>query len=309
MSFKNYLKIAFSNFDKMWKQLFYRIIVWAVIIALLAPFYSVIKNIVLANWNFDLFKEFAGAGLFYGKNVAITFAAVADVLISALSTLFVQYTAVGVYFALILFIVKPFLMNIGRYVISELMYGFMSSHTKHGFCSSLVRTLKKSLPYSILRTFFCLPFNAFCTASFYFLLQVNLGASFTIAMPFIFLVLGMIVLSIKQVLIMGWAPAMVVSGENVFRSFGIGLKASLRGFGGSAIFSLSAYFAFILLSFGFGVFSLVIIVPLCAIITSVFEMMNFFSCQGMRYYADKDTVLSSKKLEEQDRITKAKFLL
>ena len=309
MNFKNYLKIAFSNFDKMWKQLFYRIIVLAVIVALIAPFYSVLKNIVLSNWNLELFKELAGAGLFYGKNVAITFAAVADVLISALTTLFVQYTAVGVYIAVVLFFVRPFLMNVGRYVISELMYGYMSSHAKHGFCSSLVRTLKKSLPYSMLRTLFCLPFNAFCVASFYFLLQVNLGESFTIGMPFIFLALCIVVLSIKQVLIMGWAPAMVVSGENVFKSFGIGLKASLRGLSSSAIFAVSVYFAFILLALGFGVFSLIIIVPLCAIITSVFEMMNFFSCQGMRYYADKDTVLSSKKLEEQDRITKAKFLL
>lgn len=308
MNFINYMKISFSNFDKMWKQALFRIIVWCVVLALIAPFYNVVKDVVLSNWNFELFKEFASAGLFLGKNVAITFAAVAETLIAALTMLFTKYLAAGIYIAFILFIVRPFLMNIGRYVVSEMMYGYMSSHAKHGFCSSMIRTLKNSLAYAILRTLFCLPFNVVLAGAFYGLLLVE-GAEFAIAMPFIFLAIFTVVASLKQILIMSWAPAMVVSGENVAKAFGIGIKASFRGFGKSIAFAASVNFMGALLALGFGVFSLVIIVPLSAIITSSFEMMNFFSCQGMRYYTDKDTVLSSKKLEEQDRITKAKYLL
>ena len=103
MTFKNYLKISFANFDKTWKLIFYRIIVWAIVIGLIAPFYNVLKDIVVENWNAPLMQDFVLAGLFYGNNIAVTFISVIDVLISALTTLFTQYLAVGIYISVILF--------------------------------------------------------------------------------------------------------------------------------------------------------------------------------------------------------------
>lgn len=308
MTLKNYMKISFSNFDKTWKLVLYRLVVWAIICAMVAPCFNPIKSIAIDIWDSELFVEFAGAGLFYGKNVAITFASVASVLMVGLTKLFTNYLGVGIYLTFVFFLVRPFLMNIGRFVVNEQMYGYMSSHAKHGFCSTFIRTLAKSSQYSILRILFTLPFNAAAAIMFYFMLGAG-GHAFTIAMPFVFLMISTILLSVKQLLITGWAPAFVVSGENVFKSFGIGLKATLRGHASALVFANALYFTAILLAFGFGVFSLIIIVPSFAIITSVFEMLNYFSCQGMRYYVDRDTVLSSKKLEEQDTISKAKFLL
>lgn len=308
MTFKNYMKISFSNFDKTWKFILYRLVVWAVICAMIAPCFSCLKDIVISIWDSELFAEFAGAGLFYGKNVAVTFANVASVLLVGLTKLFTNYLGIGIYLTFVVFLVRPFLMNIGRFVVNEQMYGYMSSFAKHGFCSTFIRTLAKSSQYSILRIFFTIPFNAAAAIMFYFMLIAG-GQAFSIAMPFVFLMIATIVLSVKQLLIMGWAPAHVVSGENVFKSFGIGLKATMRGLSRSLLFSNALYFSTILLAFGFGVFSLIAIVPLFGMITSIFEMLNYFSCQGMRYYVDRDTVLSSKKLEEQDTIAKAKFLL
>lgn len=308
MTFKNYMKISFSNFDKTWKLMLYRLVVWAVVCAMIASCFNPIRRVVIDIWDGELFAEFAGAGLFYGKNVAVTFANVASVLVVGLTKLFTNNLGIAIYLTLVIFLVKPFLMNIGRFVVNEQMYGYMSSHAKHGFCSTFIRTLAKSSQYAILRLLFTLPFNGAVAVMFYFMLSAG-GHAFSIAMPFVFLMIATFVLSIKQILIMGWAPALVVSGENVFKSFGIGLKATLRGFSRTLVFSNALYFTMILLAFGFGVFSLLVIVPLFGTITSIFEMLNYFSCQGMRYYVDRDTVLSSKKLEEQDTISKAKFLL
>lgn len=308
MTFKNYMKISFSNFDKTWKMVLYRLVVWATICALAAPCFNPIKEVAIDIWDGALFAEFAGAGLFFGKSVAVTFASVASALVAGLTKLFTNYLGVGIYLTIVFFVIRPFLMNIGRFVVNEQMYGYMSSYAKHGFCSTFIRTLKKSSIYSILRLLFTLPFNAATATMFYFMLYAG-GQTFTIAMPFVFLIVATIVLSIKQVLIMCWAPAYVISGENVFRSFTIGLQATLRGIWRSLLFSIALYFTTILFALGFGVFSLLVIVPLFAIITSIFETLNYFSCQGMRYYVDRDTVLSSKKLEEQDTISKAKFLL
>ncbi len=308
MTFKNYLKISFANFDKTWKLIFYRIIVWAVVIGLIAPFYNVLKDVVVENWNASLAQDFIGAGLFYGKNIAITFAAVVDVALSALSMLFTQNLAAAIYICVVLFVLRPFFMNIGRYVVNEMMYGYMSSHAKHAFSSTWVRTMKKSSLYALFRTLFCLPFNVLCAGVFYLLLCVN-GSEFAVAMPFIFLMIATILLSIKHFLTMGWAPAMVVSGESVYSAFGIGIKAVARGGARSLLFCIATYFVAVLLALGFGVISIIVLVPIFNVVSSMFEIMNFFSCQGMRYYVDKDTILSSKKLEEQDTISKAKFLL
>lgn len=308
MTFKNYLKISFSNLGKMFKLVFFRVIVWLLVFALMAPCYVAIKDVILSNWNYDLFVELVGTGLFFGSSVTGVFAAVANVLIGALSMLFTKYLAVGIYLTIVMFIIRPFLMNIGRYVVNEMMYGYMSSHAKHSFSSVLVRTLKNSSVYSILRTLFCLPFNLAVAGTFYLLLQQP-SLEFAGAMPFVFLLIATVVLSIKQILTMCWAPATVVSGAGAVKSFGYGIKAAFRGFARSMVFAISIYFFAILLSLGLGVISLIIIVPIFVITSSIFEMMHFFSCQGMRYYVDKDTVLTSKRLEERDTISKAKFLL
>ena len=308
MNFKNYVKISLSNFSTAWKHLLYRIVVWLVVLALIAPFYSLIKEVVLANWNYDLFKEFALAGVFYGNNVTLTFAKIMELLLSVITGLFAEHLAATIYFLFILFILKPFLMNIGRYVVSETTYGYMSSHSRHGFCSSLVRTLGKSSAYSILRVLFCLPFNAIVAGAFYGLLLIK-TTGFSMFMPLAFLAIAVIVLTIKKLLIMSWAPAMVVSGENVAKSYNLGIKATFRGFGRSLAFSFAITFVSVALSLGLGVFSLVVIVPANEIISSTYETMHYFSCQGMRYYTDGETVNVSKKLEEQDKIYKLKYLL
>lgn len=308
MSFKNYLKLALANFDKTWKLVLYRVIVWVVLIALMAPCYMVVRDVALSVWNGDLFVSFAQAGLFYGQVVTTTFAKVIEVLLSFLTTLFASHLGVGIYLCVVLFFIRPIFMNVGRYVVDEMMYGFMSSHAKLGFASTFVRTLKKSLPYAFFRFLYCLPFNYAVLNAFYGLAMANWG-SYSLAMPFAFLAVAAVVLSLKHMMILGWGPAMVVYNENVFTSFRLGIKAVNRNLKVAFIFSFFTYFSLTLFALGLGPFSLIVLVPLFAVVSSMFETMFFFACQGMRYYIDEKTVLSSKKLEEQDTMSKAKFLL
>lgn len=66
---------------------------------------------------------------------------------------------------------------------------------------------------------------------------------------------------------------------------------------------------FTFLVLGFGIVSAVVFVPLYLGLNNMFEMVMFFGSQGMRYYADADTVLSPKKLEQLDNIQQTKYLL
>ena len=308
MSFKNYLKLAVANFDKTWKLVVYRVIIWLVVFALLAPFYNVIKEQILSVWNDETFISFAEAGLFYGNVVTATFANVLSLILGFLTSFFANHLAVAIYLMAVLFFLRPVLMNVGRYVVDEMMYGFMSSHAKLGFASTFVRTLKKSIPYAFFRYLYCLPFDLAVAGSFYGLLLLEWG-SYALAMPFVFLLVASLLLSIKLTFVLGWGPAMVVYNENVFTSFKLGIRAVVRNLKVAFIFSFLTYFSLTIFALGLGPFSLFVLVPLFAVVSSMFETMFFFACQGMRYYIDEKTVLSSKKLEEQDTMSQAKFLL
>ncbi len=308
MSFKNYLKLAVANFDKTWKLVVYRVIIWLVICALLAPFYNVIKEQIVNAWNDETFLSFAKAGLFYGEIVTATFVNVLSAVLTFLTSFFANHLAVAIYSMIVLFFIRPILMNVGRYVVDEMMYGFMSSYAKLGFASTFVRTLKKSIPYAFFRYLYCLPFDLATIGAFYGLLLVEWG-SYALAMPFVFLLIASLLLAIKLMFVLGWGPAMVVYNENVFVSFNLGIKAVVRNSSLAFVFSFLTYFSLTTFALGLGPFSLIVLVPLFAVVSSMFETMFFFACNGMRYYIDEKTVLSSKKLEEQDTMSQAKFLL
>lgn len=65
----------------------------------------------------------------------------------------------------------------------------------------------------------------------------------------------------------------------------------------------------IVLSVILGLYSIIIILPLISPLIHIFEMVMFFSSQGMRFYVDSDTILSPKRLEEVDKIEDAKYIL
>ena len=60
---------------------------------------------------------------------------------------------------------------------------------------------------------------------------------------------------------------------------------------------------------GFGIFSLIAVVPMFAIVTVMSEIVLFFGNHGMKYYIDSETIISPKKHEELDKINQIKFLI
>ena len=69
------------------------------------------------------------------------------------------------------------------------------------------------------------------------------------------------------------------------------------------------YILTLLLAMAIGLYSLVIILPILFPFIYIFDMVMFFSSQGMRFYVDSDTILTPKRLEEVDTIDNTKFLL
>ena len=128
-------------------------------------------------------------------------------------------------------------------------------------------------------------------------------------MPFAFVIVPAIFMAFKETFNAGWAPAKVVYNQNIAKSYSIGMRAVLRR--GAKVFSTAfiIYLLAIVLSMVLGLYAIIIILPIISPLVHIFEMVAFFSSQGMRFYVDNDTILSPKKLEEVDKIEDAKYLL
>lgn len=307
MMFKNSVKLLCANFDKVWKLLVYHILSIAVCFGLLCIFYDFYVEAGTIAFNDSNLNGVFQTGTLYGSSIANGLTAVADFVTIFFKQIFTN-VGIGVFFCLILFILLPLLLNMGKYVMCEMMYGYMSSCSKQSFSGTYVKTLKSSLVYSLLKTFYSMPFNALIVLSMWSLTRID-NDIFDYIMPFAFVIVPALFMAFKETFTAGWAPAKVVYNQNPFKSFMIGMRAVLRR--GAKVFS-TAFIMFLLaivLSMVLGLYALIIILPIVSPLIHIFEMVMFFSSQGMRFYVDNDTILSPKKLEEVDKIEDARYIL
>ncbi len=307
MMFKNSIKLLCANFDKVWKLLVYHILSIALCFGLLCIFYDFFLEAGRVAFNDSNLDTMFQTGTLYGASIASGLTAVADFVIIFFQQIFTN-VGIGIYFVIIAFILLPFLLNVGKFVMCEMMYGYMSSCQKQSFVSTYLKTLKCSLIYAILKTFYSIPFNALIVLSMWSLTRID-NDIFDYIMPFAFVIVPALFMAFKETFTSGWAPAKVVYNQNPFKSFLIGMRAVLRR--GARVFSTSfvIFLLAIVLSMVLGLYAIIIILPIVSPLIHIFEMVMFFSSQGMRFYVDNDTILSPKKLEEVDRIENTKFLL
>lgn len=309
--FKNSIKLLCANFDKVWKFLVYLILSWGIVLALLAPFYSTFAEIITQVWVENNLGSVFTSGTFYGLSVTVAEAltSVLGAIFAFIKILFTTNVWIGIYFAIIVYVVRSILHDVGKFVTCEMMYGYMATSTKVGFTSTLLRTLKKSLSYAGIKLLFALPFNVLICLGIYGLSLMPGNAVLSVLLPILIIIIPSLLLAFKQTFISGWAAAMIVFDCNVFKAFAKGEAAVLRR--GLRVYS-TVFIIFImvfLLAMAFGLYSLVIILPVLFPLIYTFEMVMFFSSQGMRFYVDTDTILTPKRLEEVDKIENAKYLL
>ncbi len=308
MMFKNSIKLLCANFDKVWKLLLYHIICIGIYFGLICVFYN--QYIEIANKAIEVsgLREFFNSGTLYGSSIAEGLTAVGDLGISFFKELFIFNIGIGIYFCVLSFYILPLFLNIGKMVTCEMMYGYMSACQKQSFTGTFLKTLKSSLSYSSLKVLYAIPFNALIVASMIGLTRID-NKIFDYIMPFAFVIVPALLMAFKETFNAGWAPAKVVYNQNVSKSYRIGMKAVLRR--GARVFSTAfiIYLLAIVLSVVLGLYSIIIILPLISPLVHIFEMVMFFSSQGMRFYVDNDTILSPKKLEEVDKIEDAKYII
>lgn len=304
MTFVNSIKLFGSNWEKVLKMFLYYLVIWAVTIALFLPVVFEFKNILTENFNtFSLVTNIFTAS--FGVNLHNLFVVSYNTLVS----FFTQNVGLAVYGIIVLFVILPFLLNIGKYVMCELLYGYMASKSKGGFFSTFLKTLNKSVLYSLCKTFYSLILLAL-TIYLAYLIGMSGGEFFiNYLLTICELILLVVLFTLNKITTSGWAPSIIVFGCSVFAGYRKGLKAVSRKFWKTLSIGFVIFLVFWGVTFLFGIYSLVVTVPLVTALLCMFDMTMFFTSQGMRYYVNENNILTPKKLEEVDNINKAKFVL
>ena len=293
MNFKNALKVSFLEYKTYLKSLLYRIVLFVLFstisYVLLKDFLNSVfsSNSLSALWKSvkDAFTQFAkGKGWTNGKIIAENFKALLKVVFKQINE-----NALNVCFAIISFIVLGTLNALSDVAITNVFYNYMTSKTKCGFFSSMVRNFKKGIVYSIF-------YSLYNLLILFLLCFISIGLIFALMnvlgffiMPVV-IILFILTFSIKQRIIALVLPNMIANDANVFKSI---KETKLENFFDVLIKYTIAYFSGITLNvllffFTFGAGS-ILFFPLFSIIVNVMGLTAYFETHKQKYYlSDKE---------------------
>lgn len=312
MMSKNALKLVSANFYNFWKILLYKIIVAMIGIGLVAVVLpSVLESFSSVGFDTELETYITTVSLFPNITVALR------AMLSLMTTFFNGFLALlsldafaFVYILIVLTIIVPMLGSMGDIAFGECIYGYMASLSRLSFTGSYVRKMRSSVVYSILKTLLNLVITAVIVAGGYVILKLlSVGSLLAYFVPIIFSVYVLLLTSLKQTLLCGWMPAMVVFNDGAVKGFSQGFRTVSRRFFKTLSSLIAINFIAMLLIYMFNAYILIVLAPLYALYILTFQMVMFFGSHGMRYYVDMDTILTPKKLETYDKMRKVKHLV
>lgn len=305
MVFINSLKLFGSNITKALKFFLFYIVVWGLCFALFLPAFFAFKDLLASH--FQTLSS-AYSGVFVGS-LGTNISNLINVSFQSLKDIFSSNLGLAIYGLIVIFVFLPFFVNVGKYTLDEMLYSYMTSKNKLGFFSALVKSLKKSLLFAVTKTFYNLFFLGVTLLCVFGLGQIQDTTFVTYFLPLCVFLILVLFFTLFQLTVMGWVPAMIVFDCNVFAAYRKGFKAVKRHFWavfGTTLLYFVLFWAIVMI---FGIYSLIVLIPVMTALLCVYDMTSFFTSQGMRYYINASKILTPKKLEEVDNINKTAYIL
>lgn len=311
MKLNNSFKLAITNFALFWKIFLYKIIAFGLSIIFTLPVWSILK-VTFYNSGFNaLIKRLFTNATFL--NIPELIGQLLDIInsfFSGVASLASNNAFVLIYLIILLLIVVPFFFKLSDVPASECAYSYMSSLNKSSFTINFINMLNKSMGYSIVRTLMEIPFwFAFVGGMYGILCLGTLSDIMVIFTPIILFVFVVSMIALNNSFFNGFAPSVVVFNTCASRALGKGIKALKRNF-----FSVLSSFIVVIvgavcLLYLFGVYALIVEIPILALVNAIFGQVLFFESQGMDYYLSPDKIIKPRKLECLDKMAKMKNII
>ena len=207
-----------------------------------------------------------------------------------------------------------FLAGFYKFASINVLYYYLGSNIKFGFTNSLFACFKTNLKYQLCSLVTILPINALFLTSMYFLIKwLVLSEGLILLAPISIILFAVLLYSFKVTFLSGWIPAIVVFDCGVWEGLCRGVKAVFRRFYHSFSTALFTLFTIIIINVvaavcTFGA-SIIVTIPLSALIILVYKVVMFYQSQGMRFYVDSEQVVTPKRLEETDGLGELKYII
>lgn len=313
MIFRNTIRLLLSNFSSVWKVLLYYVICILLTVGICWSFASPILAKLIDNNVFDnLFEGFLG---FYNNPIeAVTSINLTATKIGKILLNSIEFRFSIVFLIIWLGFVFPCMLDVVTLAVGEVLYGFMTSQVKFSFTGRFIKNIGKSSIYVMLKYAVLLLMNLMIGGLLIGVMKLVLlrnALYIFLALMVLVFILGFI--AFKNTLFSCWLPAISVLDCKVPKAIKQNFKCVFRNFFNIysncltlilTLFVINAIFCV----FTFGI-SLIITLPLSAVVFIIFQMVSYFSTQGMRFYVYQDVFISPKRMEEQDKFKKLKFLI
>ena len=314
MALRNAFRLLGTNFSLVWKNLSYKLIVFAVFGGIMVAFgLHIVETLKSAGFFNDL-SEF-WSNMFAMSTLEFNIALVdllnsgADIVISNLASLSLNLIAICVAFIFLCVFV-----NMAQLPMTDVIKGHMSSLTKFGFCGAYLRNFWNSLKQGIVLFLVKLPFWAIIVVSGYYVLNLmTLSSIWAILSPMLFALIAIIVISIQNTVFACFTPCLALHNCGVFKALNMGGKTVSKRFyrtwSNNIVFVVFAFVInFVCARYTYGV-SLLVTLPATIVMNTIFNLVVYYESQGMRYYIDSNTIIYSKEFSEQDKAKVAKYVI
>jgi hypothetical protein len=268
---------------------------------------------VLIKENFFVNLQTSFESLLFNLNIENLFTNVDAVIknfceIVSKSGLVVQSILCGI-MMIVLFV---FLEGYMSLAVHESTNGYMSSLTKYAFTNSYVSNFGRATLLNLARLITTVPISLIILIGCYLFASKLYEQIGVIAIILAFLILT-ILLAVKSTIFSGWKPALIIHNNSVFVSLKRGFVAVSRRF----FRTLSNYIILVVLSMVLNLFAvtltagvgLLVSVPLTTLLFVLSNQVMYYEAMGMRFYVDSDHIISTKKLEQQDKFAKVKNII
>ena len=316
MLYKNTFKLLFSNASLIWKILFYLFVSTAVVLGLslltALPIVQVLVNESFFEIISDVYSNFLSNLDLQGLIIRIGDLSVKFVSIINDNISKILLSLFG--FGFVFFMLGSIIINFYSMPANICLYYYMSSNTKQSFMNSMASSFKKNLLYQLIRLIIYIPLNF----GIYYLLLYSFrlfryGGFMTFASPFIILFGFALIESLKQTLLCGWLPGMVVRNKGVFAGLKEGMLIPKRRFGQTYGNAFALVLTVVFLNVFGGVFTygvgLIVTVPVTIILFNIFGMVAYYSANGQKYYLDPYNVMAPKTMEYTDRLGNQRYII
>lgn len=307
MSYKNSLKLLISNFNLVWKQLLYMLIICVICFGIGYSIFIPTINLLKAE---GVIAEISSIFEVIYTSPRDVITACRDAVSHLLSVLSLNFGKIWLsLFGAIIFakIIFSILKYVSFYTVTNIMHMKMTSFVEVGYTRTLISNFSSAIRYAFARYIYDIPFDLIK----YFIVIIYLKSATSVVSIVVGLfVCCLLIITISGIEISLFAGHATVMIENsgvisAFKAFLIGNKTVFKNYWRVLSNAIVISLTIVVMNLFLGVFTigagLLITIPASIIFKCIFDLAAYLGAKGERYYIAENTIAVTKDIDPENK--------